>query len=180
MLDDAADEFFGAGALIESLAPKARATFIWKIGVRLGNKALVIAPTVRAEDSAVLGAQPAIVSRKGETQAAAVRIDPALYQPLPANNLPIYELDEEEQLVHEAADAALGSIAEYVPPTQPPIAPSTPPPDQPEPAPPPDQPAPVPEPGVPVPEPTIPAPPEEPPTVEPAARVPSPCPRAGQ
>jgi hypothetical protein len=135
----------------------------------------VIAPNVSAEDSAVLGAQPVVISRKADAQsgfaAQVTRIDPALYQPAAAEDLPIYELDEEEQLVHEAADAALSSQAEYVPPLEPPL-PSTPPPDQPEPVAPPGQPAPVPEPGVPVPEPTIPGPPEEPPTVEPAATQP--------
>jgi len=172
-LDDAADDLFSGGALIESIAPKTRATFVWKIGVRIGNKPLVIAPSVSAEDSAVLGAQPVVISRKPDAQSAfasqVTRIDPALYQPAAPEELPIYELDEEEQLVHEAADAALSSQSEYVPPMEPPLQP-VPPPDQPEPVAPPSQPSPVPEPGVPVPEPTIPGPPEEPPAIEPAAR----------
>lgn len=169
LLDDAADEFFGSGTLIESLAPKSRSTFVWKVGVRLGNKPLVIAPSVTAEESAVVGAQPAMVSRKADSSsgfaAEVLRIDPALYDRPSDEELPIYELDEEEIIEHEAAQAAL---SEYQPGIEPPLQP-VPPPAQPEPAPPPDQPAPVPEPGEPEPEPYIPEPPSQPPDVEPAA-----------
>jgi uncharacterized repeat protein (TIGR01451 family) len=169
LLDDAADEFFGPGTLIETLAPKSRATFVWKVGVRLGNKPLVIAPTVTAEETAVVGAQPAIISRKPDSSsgfaAEVLRLDPALYDRPSDEELPIYELDEEEILEHEAAQAAL---SEYQPGIAPPLQP-VPPPSQPEPAPPPDQPAPVPEPGEPEPEPYVPEPPSQPPDVEPAA-----------
>ncbi len=178
MLDDAADELFGPGTLIAAIAPKSRVTFLWKIGVRLGNKALVIAPSVSAEETAVLGAQPLVISRKAGTQngfaTQVQRYDRALYdRPTSTiDEIPFYELDQEEEIEHEAARAALSPLtpqSEYRPPLEPPLQP-VPPPDQPEPAPPPGQPAPVPEPGVPVPEPTIPSPPEEPPVVEPAAR----------
>lgn len=181
LLDDAADEFFGNGTLVESLQPKSRVTFVWKIGVRLGNKPLVIAPSVSAEDTAVVGAQPVMISRKTETQtgfaAEVQRFDRALYdapQPRSATEeLPIYELDEEEVIEHEAAAAALSPTAEYQPPMEPPLQP-VPPPDQPgEPLPPPSQPAPVPEPGVPEQEPFVPPPPEQPPDVEPAAAAPA-------
>lgn len=165
MLDDAADELFGEGVLLGDLAPKSRAAFVWKIGVRLGNKPLVIAPVVTAEETAVIGADAVIISRKEGAQTGfaseMTRADRALYEP------PIYELDEEEAIVQEAADAAL---SEYVPPTEPPLQPSMPPPSQPEQIPPPSQPAPVPEPGVPEPEPMTPEPPAQPPDVEPAAR----------
>lgn len=133
--------------------------------MRLGNKALVIAPSVSAEETAVLGAQPLVISRK-TTQQTTVAPPPTIEE------LPFYELDREEELEHEAAQGVLSPLvqqAEYRPPMEPPLQPQ-PPPDQPEPVPPPDQPAPVPEPGVPVPEPTIPGPPEEPPVIEPAAR----------
>lgn len=170
LLDDSADEFFGPGTVIDTLAPSSRATFVWKIGVRLGNKPLVIAPVVTAEETAVVGAQPVMVSRKPETQTGFAsevqRYDRALYDKQPGE-LPIYELDEEEIIEHEAAAAAL---SEYQPPMEPPLQP-VPPPDQPEPIPPPDQPAPVPEPGVPEPEPYIPEPPSQPPDVEPAAQA---------
>jgi hypothetical protein len=172
LLDDAADEFFGNGTLIASIAPRSRVTFLWKIGVRLGNKPLVIAPVASAEETAVIGAQPIIVSRKAGAQTGFTtevqRFDRALYDEPETivEDLPIYELDAEETIEYEAADAAL---SEYRPPMEPPTQPIAPP-AQPEPAPPPDQPAPVPEPGVPTEEPSIPPPPEQPPDVEPAAR----------
>jgi uncharacterized repeat protein (TIGR01451 family) len=171
LLDDAAEEFFGSGTWVAAIEPGARATFIWKISVRLGNKPLVVSATVRADGSAVVGAQPLIVSRKVEAQTGFAtelqRFDRALYDKDLGEELPIYELDEEEVLEHEAADAAL---SEYQPPMEPPLQP-VPPPDQPEPVPPPDQPAPVPEPGIPEQEPYIPEPPSQPPDVEPAASV---------
>lgn len=183
LLDDAADEFFGSGTLAGTIEPKSRVTFVWKIGVRLGNKPLVIAPSVSAEDTAVVGAQPVIISRKTETQtgfaAEVQRFDRALYDApetrTTTEELPIYELDEEEVIEHEAGAAALSSAAEYRPPLEPPLQP-VPPPDQPgEPMPPPSQPAPVPEPGVPEQEPFVPPPPEQPPDVEPAAAQPAPA-----
>jgi uncharacterized repeat protein (TIGR01451 family) len=174
LLDDAADEFFGAGTPLGTIEAGSRATFVWKIGVRLGNKPLVIAPVVTAEETAVVGAQPVMISRKLEAQTGFAsevqRYDRALYDAdAPVNEeRPIYELDEEEVIEHEAAAAALSSTAEYQPPMEPPLQP-VPPPDQPEPAPPPNQPAPVPEPGVPEPEPYTPEPPTQPPDIEPAA-----------
>lgn len=177
LLDDAAEEFFGPGTPVGTIPPKTRVTFIWKIGVRLGNKPLVVAPVVSAEHAAVVGAQPAVVSRKVETQtgfaAEVQRFDRALYDvskpPTAPDELPIYELDEEEIIEHEAAQSALSPLDEYRPPMEPPLQP-VPPPSQPgEPMPPPTQPAPVPEPGVPEQEPYTPPPPEQPPDVEPAA-----------
>ena len=169
--DEAADEFFESGTAVGTLAAGTRATFVWKMGVRLGNKPLVIAPVVTAESAAVVGAQAIVVSRKPESQTGFAtevqRYDRALYDK-DFEDLPIYELDEEEQIEHEAADAAL---SEYRPPLEPPLQP-VPPPDQPEPVPPPDQPVPVPEPGVPEPEPYVPEPPSQPPDVEPAAQAP--------
>lgn len=153
LLDDAAEEFFERGAAIESLAPKTRVTFLWKIGVRIGNKPLVIAPTVTADESAVVGGQPLVVSRRTETQtgfaAEVQRFDRALYDKPAAEELPIYELDDEEIIEHEAAQAAL---SEYQPPLEPPPQPEQ-------------------EPGVPEPEPYIPEPPSQPPDVEPAAEA---------
>ncbi len=183
LLDDAADEFFGLGTLVGAIPAKSRVTFVWKIGVRLGNKPLVIAPMVSADDTAVVGAQPLIISRKSETQTGFAgevqRYDRALYDgPRPAavtEELPIYELDEEEIIEHEAADAALSPIAEYQPPMEPPLQP-VPPPDQPgEPMPPTTQPETFPEPGVPEQEPYTPPPPQQPPDVEPAAAQPAPA-----
>lgn len=173
MLDDAADELFSTGTLLERIEPKSRATFLWKIGVRIGNKPLVIAPVVSGDETAIVGAKSAIVSRKAGAETGFAtqvqRYDRALYDEMPAapeHELPIYELDAEEQIVHEAAEAAIGEYRPPMEPPQQPFAPTT----QPEPAPPPDQPAPDPEPGVPVEEPSVPAPPAQPPDIEPAAR----------
>jgi uncharacterized repeat protein (TIGR01451 family) len=182
LFDDAADEFLGSGILVGTIASKARVTFIWKIGVRLGNKPLVVQPSVRAQASAILGAEPAIVSRRaGVPGAFGSQISRSATGEIPAaDDLPIYELDEEEVVEYEAGIAALSSTtaqAEYVPPFEPPLQP-VPPPDQPEPAPPPSQPSPVPDPGVPAPEPMIPEPPTQPPDVEPAAHA-APAPRQG-
>jgi hypothetical protein len=167
--DNEADAFFGTGLQAGTLAPKTRATFLWKIGVRLGNKPLVMTPLVDAEDTAIVGAAPVIISRREEALNAFAGELQRYDQPVSSDELPIYELDEEEIIEHEAADAALSG--EYRPGIEPPLQP-VPPPDQPEPIPPPDQPAPVWEPGEPVVEPSIPPPPEMPPDFEPAAAEP--------
>ncbi len=151
--DDVADAFFTRGLPIGALGPGDRATFTWKVGVRLGIKPLVVAPSVRAPGSAIVGARPVVVSRKPSTAAFVDRVaeaDLALYEPMPlmnveipATELPMYELDEEESLVYEAADAALSSAA---PPVAPPAVQDEPAaaiPAAPPPAPPPE---PVPEP----------------------------------
>lgn len=169
--DEMAEDLFAGELRVPDLAPGSRVTLLWKVGVKLGNKPLVISPSARAGSSAVIGGEAVVVSRKEGAQQATfagevTRYDRALYAPEPApRELPIYELDEEEQLEHEAADAAL---AEYRPPFEPPAEPSVPP-AQPEPLPPPAQPAPVQEPGTPVEEPFHPPPPEQPPDLEPAA-----------
>ncbi|MEO9170187.1 MAG: hypothetical protein ABI282_03260 [Candidatus Baltobacteraceae bacterium] len=132
--DEYAEHFFGAGLSIEELPAGSRASFVWKTGVRLGGKPLILAPQVRAEQGAVIGARPLAVPRKAQTKTAFTtelsRADEALYEPkplipveIPAGNLPFYELDDEEQLVHEAADAALSAAAEKPQPV-PPAAPA--------------------------------------------------------
>ncbi|HVA26836.1 MAG TPA: hypothetical protein VNF68_01560, partial [Candidatus Baltobacteraceae bacterium] len=120
--EDRADDFLHDGYAIDEIPAGARRTFIWKLGVRLGNGPLVIAPAVRAGAAAVVGARTLLVSRKDVSLAAFAteleRADPALYAPkplipveIPANELPIYELDDEETLVYEAAEAALSTAA---------------------------------------------------------------------
>jgi hypothetical protein len=120
--DELAQGFFGAGLTVESLAPGERTGFVWKIGVRIGTRPLVAAPQVRAQGAAIIGARPLTIARKersaGAFAAELVQRDAAHYQPrpliavdIPVDALPIYELDEEEQLVYEAADAALSSAA---------------------------------------------------------------------
>ncbi len=153
--DDRAESLAGSGLLIDRIAAGARVSLVWKLSVKLGNDPLVLAPQVRAARGAVLGTGPLIVSRKpaeltgfgAELQRVDVPLDsaPAFAQELSAVELPIYELDEEEQLVYEAADAALEPI---VPPSerlatpQPDASPPAPAPQAP-PAPP--EPAPLPE-----------------------------------
>ena len=120
--DEIAEQFFAEGIHIPEIAPRTRATFDWKTSVRLGSKPLVIRPVARAQRAAILGARPVTIERKEQTTSAFAaelsRADAALYEPrplipveIPVTGLPVYELDEEEQLVHEAAEAALSSAA---------------------------------------------------------------------
>ena len=87
--DDVAEQFFGGGLAIGAIAAGERATFQWKLGVRLGNKPLAIAPYVRARNCAVLGARPVSVERK-EAAATAfgttlAQADAALYEARPSS-----------------------------------------------------------------------------------------------
>lgn len=124
--EEQADRFLHDGLAIDEIAAGTRRTFMWKLGVRLGNTPLVIAPSVRARSAAVVGARTIIVQRKEGALAAFAteleRTDPALYAPkplipvdIPADDLPFYELDDEEAIVYEAANAALSSIVEPKP-----------------------------------------------------------------
>ncbi len=162
VIDEYAEQLFSDGLLLPEIPPKTRVTLVWKIGVRLGNKPLVIAPSARADESAIVGAQTLLISRKDGTAGDAGYSGnfAGRVQQLD-RELPIYELDEEETLEHEAAQAALSPVrpaaperAEYQMPMEPPT-PATPPPSQPEPAAP-DEPA-------------TPAAPEQPPDAEPVA-----------
>ncbi|HZY98886.1 MAG TPA: hypothetical protein VFE36_04895 [Candidatus Baltobacteraceae bacterium] len=120
--DEVAETFFTAGLPIGTLAAGDRATFQWKIGVKLGTKPIVVAPQVRGSGTAVVGARPVVVGRKDQTTTAFARdvahAEAAIYEPkplipvdIPATDLPIYELDEEEELVYAATDAALSAAA---------------------------------------------------------------------
>jgi hypothetical protein len=127
--DDAADELFGAGLKLGTVAAGARVTLLWKVGVRMGTKPLLVIPQVRARNAAVIGGGPLIVERKGSLSAFAGELavaDRAMFeaQPLipveiPADELPIYELDAEEAIVFEAADAALSSAVVREPEPEP-------------------------------------------------------------
>lgn len=162
VLDEVAEALFGTGLDLGEVPARSRATLVWKIGVRLGNKPLVMSPTATAEDAAVVGAKTLSISRReGANTGFNLQVREA-QRDLPVADLPIYELDDEETLEHEAAQAALSPVVppprnEYQPPMEPPT-PVTPPPAQPEPySPPPDQPSAP--------------PPEQPPDAEPAAAV---------
>ncbi|HUZ48171.1 MAG TPA: hypothetical protein VMW12_00370 [Candidatus Dormibacteraeota bacterium] len=121
--DRFAESLFGPGLTIESIPRGGRVTLLWKLGVKLGSQPLILAPQVRAQGAAVVGAKPISISRKGQSVSAfsadLARADASFYDPrplipvdIPADELPIYELDEEEQLVYEAANAALSSAVE--------------------------------------------------------------------
>lgn len=130
--EEAAELFLGPGLKIGEIGPGERHTFVWKIGVRLGTQPLVLAPSVRSAGAAVVGARTVKVERKDKASIAFAaeieRADPALYaakplipveipaNELPEDDLPFYELDAEETLVHEAADAALSTAAPPVVP----------------------------------------------------------------
>jgi hypothetical protein len=115
--DASADKLFGSGLDLGTIAAGRRLTLIWKVGVRMGTGPLVVVPQVRASATGIIGGGPLVVERKvsatafsGELAAA----DRAIYEPkplipveIPADDLPIYELDAEEEIVYEAADAAL-------------------------------------------------------------------------
>lgn len=126
--DDVAESFFGAGLSIGTLAAKTRATFVWKLAVRLGQSPLLIAPSARAADAAIAGGRQLRIGRKavvGTTAfAAPLPSMPKPYVPteLPVKILPFYELDAEEELIHEAADAALSPSVEPRPEPPPRIA----------------------------------------------------------
>jgi uncharacterized repeat protein (TIGR01451 family) len=141
--DDAADQLFGEGLFLGTIEPRSRVTLLWKIGVRMGTAALMVVPRVAAIGTAVIGAAAVIVDRKGSTGAFASEVaaaDRAIYEPkplipveIPIDERPFYELDSEEEIVHEAADAALSDIVVRPEPEL-----SAVPPPDPEPAPPPE------------------------------------------
>lgn len=139
-----AEAFFNEGLPIGSLEPNTRATFVMKVSVKVGTGPLLFSPHIRAAGVPVTGAKALRVERKltsatafaGEVQ----RVDSALYEPkplipvdLPVEELPIYELDAEEQLEYEAADAALSSAVQPAAPVeapQEPVSQAAPPPAQ--------------------------------------------------
>lgn len=140
--EDVAQRFFGDGLEIGEIAPGNRATFVWKIGVRLGLGPLVAMPSVRATNAATVGARSVRVTRRNQretsfatevtrAEAAFLEEKPLIPVEIPAEDLPIYELDAEETLVYEAADAALSSAV----PPQPEPEPEPDPEPEPEPAP---------------------------------------------
>ena len=147
--EEQADLFFHDGVILGDIEAGSRRTFVWKLGVRLGTTPLIFAPSVRAQGAAIVGARALSVSRKERASAGFAteleRADPALYSPkplipveIPADELPFYELDAEEEIVHEAADAALSSAAvKPAPAPAPPVVQPEPPPiiAEPEPAP---------------------------------------------
>jgi hypothetical protein len=120
--EDDAERFLGGGLALGEMQPGTRHTFIWKLGVRLGAQPLVLAPAINASGAAVVGARAVKVERRDRASVAFVaeleRADPTVFTPkplvpveIPTDDLPFYELDSEETLIHEAAEAALSSAA---------------------------------------------------------------------
>jgi uncharacterized repeat protein (TIGR01451 family) len=118
--DDVAEAFLGPGLDIGAIAASERATFEWKIGVKLGARPLLLAPSVRTSGAAVIGARPLSIARKAtagsqfagalERADATVFVEkPAFAVDIPVTDLPIYELDDEEEIVEEAAQSALST-----------------------------------------------------------------------
>lgn len=124
--DDAAERLFGEGLALGAIDAKSRATLLWKVGVRMGNQALTVVPRVRAAGAAVIGASAVVVDRKGGVGAFADEIaaaDRAIFEPrplipveIPIDERPFYELDTEEEIVYEAADAALSDAVAHAEP----------------------------------------------------------------
>jgi uncharacterized repeat protein (TIGR01451 family) len=112
-----AEQLFGAGLELGGIDAGSRVTLLWKVGVKMGTAALVAVPQVRARGTGIIGGAPVVVERKYGTTAFAGELaaaDRVLYEPkplipveIPVDELPIYELDTEEEILYEAADAAL-------------------------------------------------------------------------
>jgi len=125
--DTAADQLFGEGLGVGTIASGSRVTVLWKVGVRMGTKPLVVVPQVRARHTGILGGAPLRVERKASITAFAAELtaaDRILFEPkplipveIPVDELPIYELDPEEEIVYEAADAALSDSVVIEPET---------------------------------------------------------------
>ncbi len=125
--DDRSEELFGEGLAIGALAPGERCTIAYRIEVGAGVTPLLLLPHARSINAAVIGARPLRLARgsAGTAFSSAVRNElvdlPEAAQS--EEELPIYELDEEEQLEYEATAAALSTAA---PPFSPPPEPAPP------------------------------------------------------
>ena len=144
--DERAEELFGEGLSIGTLAPGERCTISYRIEVGAGVTPLLLLPHARSRNAAVIGARPLRLTRGTGSTAFASAVgqelaDAATPASGPPEELPIYELDEEEQIEYEATAAALSSAA---PPVAKPAEPA--PPEAIAPAPPPPTPPPAPEP----------------------------------
>lgn len=121
--DGYAEAFFGEGIRIAQLAPKSRATFVWKLGVRAGTSPLAIVPAIRADDAAIVGGNALAIERKNALHSA-FGVELSRHEQPPATaaeptELPFYELDEEEELEHIAGDAAVSGTDRSTAPAEP-------------------------------------------------------------
>jgi len=118
--DERSEELFGEGLAIGALAPGERCTIAYRIEVAAGVTPLVLLPHARSLNAAVIGARPLRLTRGSGSTAFSVAVRSELADiPGAATDpnvaeLPIYELDEEEQLEYEATAAALSSAAPAV------------------------------------------------------------------
>ncbi len=144
--DERAEELFGEGLSIGTLAPGERSTISYRIEVGAGVTPLLLLPHARSRNAAVIGARPLRLTRGTGSTAFATAVgqeiaDAATPASGPPEELPIYELDEEEQIEYEATAAALSSAA---PPVAKPAEPALPEAIAPAPLPPTPPPAPEP------------------------------------
>ncbi len=123
--DEIAERFLGAGLDLGDLAAKSRATFAWKVGVRIGARPLVVVPQIHASEAAIIGASAISISRKQPSAEAVVAASmaraatptPAPVIPVeipvpdvPLDDLPFYELDEVERAEYVRAEPVAPSV----------------------------------------------------------------------
>jgi hypothetical protein len=122
--DTEAEALLGDGLELGVLAAGQRVSLIVVLGVEPGLAPLHVAANVTAAGGAVVAARTLRLTRSAAPSAFAQAL------PVAADERPFYELDAEEELVYEAADAALGSAAPAVPPpvVPPPVVRPAPPP----------------------------------------------------
>ncbi len=109
---DVAEAFFGAGYALRTLAGGSRTTFYWQLEVLAGTDPVIISGNVRATGSAVIVPTSLRISRRvGATGAFTASVATAIVPPA-IEELPIYELDEEEILVHEAVSGPYDATPE--------------------------------------------------------------------
>jgi outer membrane biosynthesis protein TonB len=151
--DEEAERLFGTGLDLGTLVGAQRRTLLLKLTTKASIDDPVLAPSLSSADAAVVGAKAVRLGRKAAATAFAATVTRAMPAEAPA-----YELEPEETIAYEAADAALSPIV------APQAAPPPPPPPPPPPAAPVIEPAP-PRPATPPPAPK--AQPAAPPAVAP-------------
>lgn len=173
--DELSDELFGKGLGLGTLAPGQRKTLLFKLTTKPGLDDPILSPSLTSDDAAVVGAKAVRLERTAAPQsafsAAVARAEPEA----PAEE-PFYELEPEEAIVYEAAEAA---ISPSLPPKAEPVAaPAPPPPPPPKAVPPPPVKAAPPPPPPPPPPPEVAPPPVEvappPPAAPPPVAAPEP------
>ncbi len=122
--DAEAEALFGEGRALGTLAAGQRVSLIVLLGIEPGLAPLLLTATVTAATGAVIGARSLRLMRSTQPSAFARTLATVVESPaaIPASEAapietPFYELDDEEALIYEAADAAIGSAA----PRQPPV-----------------------------------------------------------